>query len=90
MGCWVILALEFSGLQAYFFPEVTPPVDELSDPNLTHLPKHPGIKYVKRSLCYDLSAHHAENCTWFAKADADSFVNIPALVTRLKRSQQEF
>ena len=28
----------------------TPPPDELSDPNLTPLPTHPGIKYVARAL----------------------------------------
>ena len=26
------------------------PPDELSDPNLTPLPSHPGIKYVARAL----------------------------------------
>ena len=28
----------------------TPPPDELSDPNLTPLPTHPGIKYVARTF----------------------------------------
>ena len=28
----------------------TPPPDEFSDPNLTPLPTHPGIKYVARTL----------------------------------------
>ena len=33
------------------FPDFQVPVpDELSDPNLTPLPTHPGIKYVARSL----------------------------------------
>ena len=39
------------------FPDFqTPPplaLDELSDPNLTPLPTHPGIKYVARSPCCD-------------------------------------
>ena len=30
-----------------------PALDKLSDPNLTTLPTHPGIKYVKRSPCCD-------------------------------------
>ena len=30
------------------------PLDEVSDPNLTPLPLHPGIKYVARSPCCDL------------------------------------
>ena len=29
--------------------------DKLSDPNLTPLPTHPGIKYVARSPCCDHS-----------------------------------
>ena len=29
------------------------PPDEFSDPNLTPLPTHPGIKYVARSPCCD-------------------------------------
>ena len=33
------------------FPDFqTPPADEPSDPNLTPLPTHPGMKYVARSL----------------------------------------
>ena len=34
------------------FPDfqTPPPLDELSDPNLTPLPTHPGIKYVARAL----------------------------------------
>ena len=33
------------------FPDFqTPPPDELSDPNLTPLPTHPGIKYIARAL----------------------------------------
>ena len=36
------------------FPDFqTPPPDELSDPNLTPLPTHPGNKYVARSPCCD-------------------------------------
>ena len=37
------------------FPDFqTPPTtEELSDPNLTPLPTHPGIKYVARSPCCD-------------------------------------
>ena len=31
-------------------PPPPPPPDELSDPNLTPLPTHPGIKYVARAL----------------------------------------
>ena len=34
-------------------PPPAPPPDELSDPNLTPLPTHPGIKYVARSPCCD-------------------------------------
>ena len=35
-------------------PALAPPdPDELSDPNLTPLPTHPGIKYVARSPCCD-------------------------------------
>ena len=29
----------------------TPAADEFSDPNLTPLPTHPGIKYIARSPC---------------------------------------
>ena len=34
------------------FPDfqTPPPADKLSDPNLTPLPMHPGIKYVARAL----------------------------------------
>ena len=33
------------------FPDFqTPPPDKLSDPNLTPLPTHPGIKYVAGAL----------------------------------------
>ena len=32
------------------FPDAPPPPDELSDPNLTLLPTHPGTKYVARAL----------------------------------------
>ena len=34
-------------------PPAAPPPDEFSDPNLTPLPAHPGIKYVARSPCCD-------------------------------------
>ena len=35
-----------------WFPDfqTPPPADEFSDPNLTPLPTHPGIKYVARAL----------------------------------------
>ena len=38
------------------FPDFQTPAlpDELSDPNLTSLPMHPGIKYVARRPCCDL------------------------------------
>ena len=32
------------------FQTAPAPVDKLSDPNLTALPTHPGIKYVARAL----------------------------------------
>ena len=35
-------------------PPVPLPPDELSDPNLTPLPTHPGIKYVARALAVTL------------------------------------
>ena len=31
-------------------PPPPPPPDELSDPNLTPLPTHPGIKHIARAL----------------------------------------
>ena len=34
-------------------PEIQMPPDELSDPNLTPLPTHPGIKFIARSPCCD-------------------------------------
>ena len=34
-----------------------PPPDELSDPNLTPLPTHPGTKYVARSLAAIIALH---------------------------------
>ena len=34
-------------------PAPAPAPDEFSDPNLTPLPTHPGIKYVARSPCCD-------------------------------------
>ena len=37
----------FPGFQT---PPPAPPPDEFSDPNLTPLPTHPGIKYVARAL----------------------------------------
>ena len=49
---------KFPDSQIPRFPDFqTPPApaDELSDPNLTPLPTHPGIKYVARSPCCDLS-----------------------------------
>ena len=50
----------FPGPQISKFPDfqMPPPVpaapDELSDPNLTPPPTHPGIKYVAKSPCCDL------------------------------------
>ena len=41
-------------------PPAPAPPDELSDPNLTPLPTHPGIKYIARSACYK-SAHPTSN-----------------------------
>ena len=44
----------FPGPQISKFPDFqtppAPPPDELSDPNLTPLPTHPGIEYVARAL----------------------------------------
>ena len=50
----------FPGPQIFKFPnsqisrfpdfQTPPPPEELSDPNLTPLPTHPGIKYVERAL----------------------------------------
>ena len=37
-----------------FWVTATATMDELSDPNLTPLPTHPGIKYVARSPCCDI------------------------------------
>ena len=34
--------------------QISRPPDELSDPNLTTLPAHPGIKYVARALAFML------------------------------------
>ena len=43
--------LRFPNYQISRFPDFQmPPPDELSDPNLTPLPTHPGIKYVARAL----------------------------------------
>ena len=39
--------LDFSRFPDFQTP---PPPDEISDPNLTPLPTHPGIKYVARAL----------------------------------------
>ena len=49
----------FPGPQISTFPDAAgaataaPLPDELSDPNLTPLPMHPGIKYVARRPCCD-------------------------------------
>ena len=56
--------------QIFRFPDFqTPPPapapDELSDPNLTPLPTHPGIKYVTRSPCCD---HTGSCCAPFARS----------------------
>ena len=41
----------FPNSQISWFPDFqTPPPGEFSDPNLTPLPTHPGIKYVARAL----------------------------------------
>ena len=49
--------LDLSGSQISnilgFQAPAAPTPDELSDPNLTPLPTHPGIKYVARSPCCD-------------------------------------
>ena len=49
---------KFPNSQISRFPDFqTPPPDEFSDPNLTPLPMHPGIKYVARALaviCHSL------------------------------------
>ena len=37
-----------------FQTPLAPPPDEFSDPNLTPLPTHPGIKYVARALAATL------------------------------------
>ena len=43
--------LDKTFLESWFPDFQTPlPADELSDPNLTPLPTHPGIKYVARAL----------------------------------------
>ena len=50
------MGLFFGPLGNFFleswFPDfqTPPPADEFSDPNLTPLPTHPGIKYVARAL----------------------------------------
>ena len=54
---------EFPGPQISNFPDfqtlpAPPPPDALSDPNLTPLPTHPGIKYVARALA--AMSHGAE------------------------------
>ena len=43
------------------FQTPTPP-DKLSDPNLTPLPTHPGIKYIARSPCCDKAVKYANAC----------------------------
>ena len=44
----------FLGPKLSRFPDFqTPAADKLSDPNLTPLPTHPGIKCVARSPCCD-------------------------------------
>ena len=45
-------------------PAQTPPPDELSDPNLTPLPTHPGIKYVARTLAAMMAVKHVKNGSW--------------------------
>ena len=66
LHCWYVLDPTFLDFQVRRspnsqisrFPDFqTPPAaaapDELSDPNLTPLPTHPGVKYVARSPCCD-------------------------------------
>ena len=52
----------FSDFQIYRLPDFQSPAttDELSDPNVTSLPMHRGIKYVARTPCCDLwkTVHH--------------------------------
>ena len=50
--CWFQI-YRFPDFQIHRFPDFQPPPappDELSDPNPTTLPRHPGIKYVARAL----------------------------------------
>ena len=54
---WISMFPDFKisripGSQIYRLPDAAAP-DELSDPNLTSLLTHPGIKYVARSPCCD-------------------------------------
>ena len=51
-GCPGSYISKFSDSQT---PQAPAPADKLSDPNLTPLPTHPGIKYVARSPCCDVN-----------------------------------
>ena len=56
---------KFPDFQVPRFPNFQTPLaaaapDELSDPNLTPLPTHPGIKHIARSPCCDKQS--ARNC----------------------------
>jgi len=44
---WDLLDSKFPDFQVPRFPGPQPPPDELSDPNLTPLPSHPGVKFIK-------------------------------------------
>ena len=59
-GCQISKFLDFQvarspNCQISRSPDFQTPTHELSDPNLTPLPTHPGIKYVARSPCCDLT-----------------------------------
>ena len=62
----------FPGSHISRLPEAAATPDELSDPNLTTLPTHPGIKYVARSPCCDIyeyitAAHGARSGVYVDK-----------------------
>ena len=54
---------QISNVEIPIFPDFrTPAADKLSDPNLTPLPMHPGIKYVARSPCCDITRAESQEC----------------------------
>ena len=54
-------------------PTALAPPDEFSDPNLTPLPTHPGIKYVARALAATVFAQlWKDSSTWLLNAFTDS------------------